>query len=380
MKEKNKQIIFYIGYIIFLVGVFINSTKYNFIPKALKISHIIQIVGILIVIFKIILDVYDIFKHSKNVKVDYKKILFFLISCIVVYFSKAKIVAYLAVLLLGCKDIKMEKLLKVTLYTCIAMLIFTVCSYFLGFITEIQLERYGKIRHSFGWTSSNQLMIVLFEIICIYLYLRNKKIRFYDFIICLLIILVGYYFTNSRMSVLCSVLLIALLILLRYTKISKLLDKFKYFNYCLPIILATFIISLTFAYEPYHLYKLDTFFTGRLYFGSEAIKTYKIKPFGSEIKYYGQRAEGELVDKAYNYIDSSYLKILVNYGYIYFITIIVALILLTKYAYDKKNYYLLCAIIVIEIYGTIDSFLLCVEMNPFLLYLCSTLYPLSKRK
>ena len=377
MKKINKEKLFYISYIIFLVGILINESKYNYIPVALKISHVIQLVGCGLAIIKILLDVYEIFKSKKKFKINYKILIFYIISCIVILVTKAKMIAYLPIFVLASKDIDIEKILKYTLYTYIVMNVFVIVSRLSGFIVEVAIERNGIVRRSFGWTSANQLMIVLFQMIAIYLYLRRKKLKIYDFIIPIILLAIGYHFTLSRMSVFCSAILLVLFILVRYTRIDKLFDKLKILLYIFPFVLSFGFIFMTLAFPKYGLDKVDDFLTGRLYYGYEAKNEYGIKPFGSEIKYYGQRAEFELVEFDYNYIDSSYVKILINYGYLYFILTMILIVFLNHYAFKNKNYYLLAIIIVIEMYVTIDSFLVCIELNPWLLYLLSYIYPIE---
>ena len=377
IKKINKEKLFFISYILFLIGILINETKYNFIPVALKVSHVIQLLGCFLAIIKILLDLYEMYNTKKKIVINYKWLLFYIISFIVIIVTRSKVIAYLPIFVLASKDIKIDKILKYTLYTYLFMLVFTLISYLSGIIVEISLERGGRIRHSFGWTSANQLMIIIFEIIALYLYLRKDKLKIYDFIGCLLLLAICYYFTNSRMSIICSIILLGLFMLVKYTKINKLLDKTKYLVYSLPVVCSIVIIGLTILFNYIDLSKLDDFLTARLYFGNEAIKEYKIKPFGSEIKYYGQRAEGELSDKSYNYIDSSYLKSLVNYGCFYYIITLILVIVLIKYAYKNKNYYLLIILISITLYVTIDSFLLSIELNPWLLYLMGSIYPIE---
>ena len=383
-KVSNKERLFYISYIIFLIGILINESKYNYIPVALKISHIIQLIGCGLAIIKILLDIYDVFKNKNKFKINYKIIIFYIISCIVILITKSKVIAYLPIFVLASKDIDIEKVLKYTLYTYIFMNLFVMISYICGFIVEIAIERNGIARHSFGWTSANQFMIIIFQIIALYLYLRRKKINIYDFIVSFILLMISYYFTLSRMSLLCSLFLLLLFMIIRYTKISKLFDKLKVLVYIVPFILAFIFIGITIAFPKYGLDKIDDILTGRLFYGKEAIKEYGIKPFGSEIKYYGQRADGELEEHPYNYIDSSYVKVLINYGYFYLVIVFVLLIMLNHYAYKNKDYYLLAIIIAVEIYVAIDSFLVCIELNTWFLYIISSIYTIeiisSKKK
>ena len=99
MKIKiNRHDLFFIAYIIFLFGVLLNSTKYNFVPIALKISHVIQLVGCFIAIIKIILDVYEIYLRRHEARIDYKYLIFFVLSVITVIVSRSKTIAYFCAL------------------------------------------------------------------------------------------------------------------------------------------------------------------------------------------------------------------------------------------------------------------------------------------
>ena len=112
MKKINREKLFYYAYIIFLIGILINETKYNFIPVALKVSHVIQLVGCGLAIIKILLDVYEMFKSKKKIEINYKWILFYVVSFIVMIFTKSKIVVYLPLFVLASKDINFDKILK----------------------------------------------------------------------------------------------------------------------------------------------------------------------------------------------------------------------------------------------------------------------------
>lgn len=380
LKKINRHDLFFISYITFLFGVLINSTKYNFVPIALKISHVIQLIGCFIAIVKIILDVYEIYIRRKEVRIDYKYLLFFILSVITVIVTRSKTIAYFDIFVLASKDINFKRLLKVTLYILIGVFVYITISCLSGLIVDILVYRGEDVRHSFGWTSPNQLMIVIFEIISIYLYLRKDKLKWYDFLISIIVLGISYYFTDSRMCLLATSLLLILFVLVKYTNIHKLYNKFKLLFYAVPVILSIVIIALTIAYKNYNLTKVDEYLTGRLLYGSMAIDEYGIKPFGSNIIFTGQRAEGELVDLEYNYVDSSYLKILIHYGPFMLISILAFLILLTRYAFNKRDYFLVSIILVIELYCFMDSFLFSVEFNPYLLLLCNIIYPLKRKK
>ena len=381
MNKSIKEKIFFIAFNMFLFGILMNSTKYNIIPVAIKTIHVIQIIACLIAISKIALDVKDILKSGNKIKINYFYLAFFILSFIVFIITRSKTLVYLDVFILASKDIDFNKILKHTLRVLCITFVFVVSSYLLGAIQDVTVPRGNIIRHSYGWASPNCFILNIFEIVTLYLYLRKDKLKLYDYAFSFILLYVGYYFTNSRTGLYMGVLLVLLFILVKYTKINKLYNKTKYLQYALPTILTISFLLLTLAYDKYGLYNLDARLSGRLFFTDVAIENYHIKPFGSKIDFIGQVLESEYKTGIhYNYVDCSYIKTLLNYGVFYLIYILIFLIILTRHAIKNKDYYLLSIILVMEIYCFVDSWLLGIEFNPFLLLLVNYIYPLKEIK
>ncbi len=381
MNKEKKENLFIIAFDIFLVGILLNSTKFNVIEPAIKMIHIIQIIGTVLAMVKIIIDVIDIFKSKKKIKINYLYLLFFISTLIIFYITKSKTIVYFDVFILAAKDVDFNRILRSTFRTLIVTFIFVLCSCFFGLIEDLTVDRVDIIRHSYGWNSPNCFILTVFEMITLYLYLNRKKLNLMRFCICFIALFTTYYFTNSRMGFLSGLLLIFIFMLLRYTKFSKLYDIFKYLIYALPTLLIVLYLGLTFAFQKYNLYELDDKLTGRLFYSSNAIEEYKIKPFGTKIDFVGQQLEEEYTEgRVYNYVDNSYLKTLLNYGVIFTIYLLIFLFLLNRYAYKRKNYYLLTILVISELYCFFDSWLIGIEFNPFLLLLASYIYPICYKK
>lgn len=379
MKDKIKrERLFLIAFDIFLIGILLNSTKYNIIGPVIKCVHAIQIAGTLIAMFKILLDVKDIFKSKKKIKINYFYLLFFISSLIIFYITKSKSLVYFVVFILAAKDVDFNHILKSQFRTQLIIFAFVLFSCFVGIIPDLTVDRGVLIRHSWGWNSPNCLMLNIFELSTIYLYLKRKNLKLYHFIIIGLILLFGYYITNSRMGLLAGILLLMIFFLLKHTNIKVLYEKLKYLIYAIPTLLLVGFLLLLFAYKQYDLYELDHKLTGRLFFSSNAIEEYGIKPFGTYIKFVGQQLEEEYTEgRSYNYVDNSYLKSLLNSGIIFTFYLIVFLVLLNKHAYKKKDYFLLSIFIISELYCFFDSWLIGIEFNPFLLLLSTYIYPIK---
>ena len=378
MNKERKENLFIIAFDIFLVGILLNSTKFNVIEPAIKMIHIIQIVGATLAIIKILLDAFEIFKSKKKLKINYLYLLFFLSTLVIFYITKSKTIVYFDVFLLAAKDVDFNRILRSTLRVLIVTFIFVLSCCFCGLIDDLTVIRVDIVRHSYGWNSPNCLILNVFEIISLYMYLNRRRLNIFRFALCLLFLVLAYYVTNSRMGFLAGILLILIFMLLRYTKFSKLYDIFKYLVYALPTLLTIMFIGLVFAFEKCQLYELDDKLTGRLFYSRNAIDEYKIKPFGTKIDFVGQQLEKEYTEgRVYNYVDNSYLKTLLNYGVIFTLYLLIFLFLLNRHAYKRKDYYLLSIFVVAELYCFFDSWLIGIEFNPYLLLLASYIYPIS---
>ena len=110
---------------------------------------------------------------------------------------------------------------------------------------------------------------------------------------------------------------------------------------------------------------INTLFSGRLRIGHEAMADYGTKLFGQYYVQYGGQNAGDY----YNFIDSSYIQLVVIYGIVYTALFIIAFIVVAYKAYKRKDMVLLLAIFVAGISGAIAQHFLQIYMNPLLLAL-----------
>lgn len=109
--------------------------------------------------------------------------------------------------------------------------------------------------------------------------------------------------------------------------------------------------------------------SGRLTLNAKAIDNYGIKLLGNKIEWIGQTESFKEIDKDYNYIDSSYMRILINNGILILVFVLYYLSKLIDYAYDKEDYFLLFLLLIIEFYCFFDSFLISIQFNTMLMLL-----------
>lgn len=378
-KLKKKENLFYVAYVLFLISIMISCSKYCVKENIQFFSHIIQIISCIIAMIKIVIDAIQIFK-SKNYKINYF-IIAICISMIISFFiTKSMTLVYFPVLIMSSKDVEFKKIVKVTLVIQILNLIFMIISCKMNIIEDLIVYRENFLRHSLGSASPNCLILQVFQICMLYVLVESNEKKIYSFLILGVIASVIYFITDSRMGIFCILLLIIAYYISDLEFVKRLLDKLKIFFKALPILLASVVIVLTFLHKTYNLEKLDIVSTSRLQYSSEAVEKYGIKLFGNKIVWIGQRTDVENDGSAYNYVDSSYLNILLNFGVVVFAFILYCLVRMTESAYKNQNYLLVLLIAIMEVYCFLDSWLMGMQFNTILFTLSEIIYPLKLKK
>lgn len=101
--------------------------------------------------------------------------------------------------------------------------------------------------------------------------------------------------------------------------------------------------------------------SGRLALGNEAIHNYGIPLLGQLVKLNGGDDSGIY----YNYIDSSYIQLIVIYGIVYTALFLITYYFICHKAYKNNNYPLILAVLLTGVSGLISDYMLILTMNPF---------------
>ena len=120
------------------------------------------------------------------------------------------------------------------------------------------------------------------------------------------------------------------------------------------------------------IYKINSLLSSRIKYSSEAISKYGVEPFGEEIEWYGWGRYGYSKDIdydnfKYNFVDSSYSRIMFDYGYIVSAIIICLYTILVYDLYKKKNYNYIFIMTIIVLWSFIDPIIFNIGQNTFLL-------------
>ena len=119
--------------------------------------------------------------------------------------------------------------------------------------------------------------------------------------------------------------------------------------------------------------KANSFLNGRLRLGHEGLDKYGITLFGQPIKWVGNGLQVLLhgYTGEYNYVDSSYLQILYQYGCLFLILVLFAFSAMIYMSVKMEKYYLTWILLIIVLYCITEPRLINLAYNPFIL-LCAT--------
>ena len=110
----------------------------------------------------------------------------------------------------------------------------------------------------------------------------------------------------------------------------------------------------------------DALLSGRLRIGQEALDSAGVSFLGQVfVMFSSARSDGA----NYNYVDCSYLQLLIIYGFVYTVLIISAYIVIVRQALRRGDILLVIAVITAAISGLIAQHFIEIYMNPFLIAL-----------
>lgn len=211
-------------------------------------------------------------------------------------------------------------------------------------------------RYGLGYTFPTFSPNYFFSIVIEYVYIRFGKVKWIEYIFITLLNVFFYEYTGTRFSFF---LVFLILILERaFRKNSTFLSNIvPYF----PTLMFTLTYLSTVLYSPENriLVNLNNILSQRLRFAKLGLETWGVKFFGTSVQW-------ESDATSYNYIDSSYINILVSYGVLILILTIFGYTFVGVRAKREKDIALSLVLLIWSLRAAIDPQLFLLWFNPFL--------------
>ncbi|WP_143803184.1 hypothetical protein [Olsenella sp. An270] len=186
----------------------------------------------------------------------------------------------------------------------------------------------GTVRHGLGFLYCTYVSHYYLNLVLVYLYLREDKLRWIEYAPIVIINLIIYFLTDSRNSFLLVLLAVVLSIGIRFEPIKRLVRgrAVRSAVCCVFALCAVLSIVATVAYDGNSSAwrNMNSLLSNRLEQTQTSFHRYGISPFGREIAFVGNgitvTEEGIVEDKAaglsgdQNYVDCSYMNVLIRLG------------------------------------------------------------------
>lgn len=231
--------------------------------------------------------------------------------------------------ILAALNIDADKIMRVYAAILGCMLIFFVILSRIGLIQDYIYDPTTRVRHCLGFTYTTYPPILFFHLALILIYLHRDKIRPWGLLILEAINVYFYIMTDTLMTFGLLSLSLIIIAFYQYKRKVSFGPAFKSLLLGSPMIMMIISLLSVKFFDPAEEFwsKLDSISHTRLSLGHAAIEKYGITLFGNEIDWIGS---ADTYRGAYNYVDSSYIQILVNYG---LLTILCILFLYTYLMY-----------------------------------------------
>jgi len=361
----SSEELFFSGFIIFLGRGMWETTM---LPLNSLVSQLCLLLSILFICLKIVF--FDTYSVS-----GYIGVIIGFGCTILIYLNSGYLNPFFWILILiGCKDISFEKILKIYLVITVSITILALCAALLGVIENLVYESEGRgVRIAFGSVYVTDFASHFFYMILSYCYLKAENLKAYHFVGIFIIMGLIYYFCKTRLDCVSMILIVFIFginlwlqrilydgkgLLIKWQKLWKWLGLVS-----MPLFaIISFIATIFYHEENRFMVILDKIISGRLSLGKSALDMYLIKLWGQPVEMVGA---GGKIQWPFNYffIDCSYIHISLRYGLVF---LLVVLIIYTLCCYKcKHDIYFLFAVMLVSLNCIIAHHILDIAYNPF---------------
>ena len=270
---------------------------------------------------------------------------------------------------------------EVARFTAIELTVLLVAVYAssqVGIIQDYVIASASRPRHFIGFLYALRPAQIAFLITCLSVYCRRGVTSPVQFVALVVLNAVVYCYTDSRMSMLMSALAIVAGVLFRrnFPLIArwKLLAALCVGSYVIAAFLSI-VVSACFDPSVGWMAFLDSqrILAGRLTYGQQALVNYGVTLFGQHLNIVGRgvNAYGSSYAGTFFYIDCLYVKLLVQYGVVFFLVFVLSLTACCYKAWKDRNPWALFFLALMAVHSMIDDLTMYLNYNTFLLLIGS---------
>ena len=311
-----------------------------------------------------------------KMRVSYKYLILsilLLLSGVLVYFqtNRLNFLVY-SMLLVLLVNVDMKVVLRNYVVVAGILVVGVFLLSLIGMIPNLQYNRAGVIRNSFGFIYPTDFASHCFYLFLAISYLLKDKFIWTRSLFGVLLSAFIIKYCDARLNAL-SILLATVIFIYFYYSKEKKLKIFALFPYS-AVIFASIVtyLSYKFSWSNPFLVTVNKLITGRLALGRNAFDTFGVHLFGTRnVQFIGSGGKTESVI-GYNYVDSSYVQMLFTYGIVPVVLLIIIYVVASRKQYKDGQYLLVAILSLIAFNCMIEAFWFVPTYNIFMFLLFTT--------
>lgn len=269
--------------------------------------------------------------------------------------------------------IDFNRIVKVSFWVSVLSLAMVVLLAECGYIENFRtLSEFGREREYLGFLYALQPAQVMFNIACLACYSKKSRLSLPLAIALLVAIIWIYQKTDSRLSTGIAAAIVLCTFILRFEAgqriLGSVLKVLAPVSFVLCFVVSWFMVSQFSSANAFYA-GVNHLLEGRLYWAQCALFQYGTTLFGQQITFVGSGLSmtGEAANAAaYNYVDMLFIKLPIEYGWLFTILVLVAFSWVLFAAAKKSDYWLLLVLAAIAAHCLVDDLAIQLQFNTFL--------------
>ena len=311
-----------------------------------------------------------------KMRVSYKYLILsilLLLSGVLVYFqtNRLNFLVY-SMLLVLLVNVDMKVVLRNYVVVAGILVVGVFLLSLVGMIPNLQYNRAGVIRNSFGFIYPTDFASHCFYLFLAVSYLLKDKFIWTRSLFGVLLSAFIIKYCDARLNAL-SILLATVIFIYFYYSNGKKLKIFALLPYS-AVVFASIVtyLSYKFSWSNPFLVSVNKLITGRLALGRNAFDTFGVHLFGTRnVQFIGSGGKTESVI-GYNYVDSSYVQMLFTYGIVPVVLLLIIYVVASRKQYKDGQYLLVAILSLIAFNCMIEAFWFVPTYNIFMFVLFTT--------
>ena len=370
-KKIIRDRLFIAAWTLYLLSRLLALTEWHALSGSAVFPSILQYMEYLsaALAFLVIILNFILRKYSWKVVVTYG--LLAVITGLSAYFSANRTFILVFLILGAAYGQSGKRILTISAILTAAVLFVVVLCSQMGLSKNVTWYRWGgnladdKVRESLGFIYASTGASLYFGFILQYIFLRKERMRFWEFVILELVQVFFFIKTDSRLPFYFGTAVIVLFFIASLFKNHwRFTRHLKGLVYAVPGIICVVTVGGYFLFDPSSSFwnKINGFLSNRMSLGADALSDYGVKVLGQPIIWIGN-GSGK-IDGMYNYVDCSYLQILIQYGVLFLLAVMVLYTIGMIRAYKANDFWMITLFTIICVYSITEPYLLNLAVIP----------------